>query len=158
MWNVLRAFRIGLFSAFFYSRCLFAADICASKYEDLTLTPRLLGIQKLFNESRHLGMVNETEGSYFSIEALSDKLVITFYTSGLFDLYAVRREGPLVFCDTGSGLRLIGIDRVEEVNIASATQLKIGEGGPRLSFHVGVMPTALGVLHHVVERGLASGP
>src|SRR5258708_7616865 len=94
-----------------------AEEVCAGSFAELGRTPRLQSIQKMFSSAGRLSMVNVTRGSYFIVESLEEKenLTIRFYTSALFDLYGVKREGPVRFCDDGQSLKLIGIGRREEL-------------------------------------------
>ena len=64
-------------------------------------------------------MVNDTKGSYFTVDTVTENFQMAFYTSGLFDIYPVKREGPVKFCDDGKSLTLVGIGRVETLSIAT---------------------------------------
>ncbi len=102
-------------------------------------------------------MVNETKGSYVIISALDDNLTISFFTSGLFDLYPIRKDGPLSFCDDGTKLRMIGLDRADVFTLVEGG-FRMGKGGPKHNFASGPMPELLKKLHRIDVRGLASKP
>jgi hypothetical protein len=141
---------------FLMSQTAWAGE-CASTLEDLKKTPRLKAVQELFAGGTRVGFVNETNGSYVVMGVAEGKLDIHFYTSGLWDLYAIKDEGPLQFCDDGEKLVMSGLGRSEALKIAP-NKMEIGGGGPKRTFHVGPMPELLRKLHKLDERGLASVP
>ncbi len=133
-----------------------AADECASNLTELKKTPRLESILALFKDTHSVGLVNETKGSYVVIEAYSDgQLKILFYTSGIWDLYGIKDEGLLLFCDGPEGLVMSGLGRKDALKI-SPGKMEIGKGGPRQTFHVGPAPELLRKLHGLNGRAIAS--
>ena len=132
-----------------------ANEICASKYSELESSARLAKLKPLFNADKRIAMVNQTRGSFVIIDGFEDNLTIRFYTSGLFDLYPIQREGPLKFCDVDGNLRMIGLDREDRVEVVHGG-LVVGRGGPKRSFVSGEMPQNLKRLHKMDVRGLAS--
>ncbi len=133
-----------------------AADpVCAAKYSDLDGSENLKALKAMFSADKQISVVNETKGSYVIISGFDDNLTISFFTSGLFDLYPIRREGPLKFCDDGAVLRMIGLDREETVTLVSGG-FQMGKGGPKRNFAHGEMPALLKKLHKMDIRGIAS--
>lgn len=144
-----------LFIVLFASRA-FGGEVCAARLSELGRTPRLEQVHHLFAKENQFGMVNETKGTYLLVEARKDDLVLILYTSGLFDLFPIRREGSVKFCDTGSALRFEGLGRTESIVIENLV-LQVDGGGPRRTFRLGPMPEALQRLHHFVgTRDIAS--
>jgi len=131
------------------------AEVCASSFSELDKTPLLSSLKPLFSEDKRIAMVNETKGSYVIIDSLDDKLTISFFTSGIFDLYPVRKDGPLQFCDDGDSLKMIGLGRSEEFRV-TGDRFQMGSGGAKKSFSYGEMPELLKRLHRVDARGVAS--
>lgn len=134
-----------------------AADVCATQFSHLTQTERLSSLRTVLREGGAVGFVNLTQGSYFIVDGHGEAFRITFFTSGLFDLYPIKREGPLSFCDNGRELRVIGLGNNDRLEIQEG-RLVIGSGGPKMTFSPGAMPELLVKLHHYNERGLASTP
>lgn len=133
-----------------------AADsVCAAKYSDLDGSQNLKALKAMFSADKQIAMVNETKGSYVIISGFDDNLTISFFTSGLFDLYPVRREGPLKFCDDGVVLRMIGLDREDTFTLVNGG-FQMGKGGPKRNFARGEMPALLKKLHKMDIRGIAS--
>jgi hypothetical protein len=131
------------------------AEVCASSFSELAASPRLEGLKPLFNADRRIAMVNETKGSYVIIDAFDDKFTISFFTSGLFDLYPIRKDGPLKFCDDGARLRMVALDRADVFTLVNGG-FHMGAGGPKQNFARGEMPALLKKLHKIDIRGLAS--
>lgn len=127
------------------------ANECAHNFEELDKTERLKTLKPLIPEVGRRGYVNKTQGSYIDITASTQNFVITFFTTGLFDLYGIRREGPLKFCDDGKKLLVIGLDREQTLYI-DQTSLQFDERGPRQSFQEGPMPLALQKIHNIREQ------
>ena len=80
---------------------------------------------------------------------------MTFFTTGLFELYAIKRTGPLEFCDDGTKLTVNGLDRVQTLFVEGAF-LQFGEREPRQSFAPGEMPAALQKIHNFDIRMVSS--
>lgn len=130
---------------------------CTSLYSGLSKTARLRAVREFFPDNGEVGLVNETKGSFVTMGSREDKLFMIFYTTGLFDLYPVKREGPLEFCDDGEKLHMISLGRDEELRV-SPRKMDVGAGGPKLNFIVGEMPEFLRRKHNMESRGLASHP
>lgn len=120
-------------------------EICASRYDDLELTPRLQKLRPFFQRNGIVGFVNETGGSYFEIDSTEATFQIEFLTSGLFDLTLIRRRGPIDFCDDGVSLFARGIGRHDTLSVG-VSSIVFGKGGPKLSFELGMKPTLLRTL------------
>lgn len=133
------------------------AEECASTLADLKKTPNLELVLTLFKDSPRVGMVNGTNGSYVIIDAVDGDLKIYFYTSGLWDLFGIKDDGPLTFCDGPEGLRMSGLGRSEYIKLVYGA-IQLGEGGPRRTFRVGAMPEILQKLHGLNGREIASKP
>jgi hypothetical protein len=148
---------IKLVIAFFFSilASTAQAEECASHYSELNKTERLSQLKGLFQGRPHSGLVNKTKGSYLVLQNHEDELTIVFYTSGLFNLYGIRKEGELKVCDTGIALHMVALDRDEDLKI-EGLNLTIGDGGDKMSFAVGDMPEDLRRLHGVDIRGIAA--
>jgi hypothetical protein len=133
-----------------------AADpVCATKYSDLDATDNLKALKLMFSADKQIAMVNETKGSYVIISGFEDNLTISFFTSGIFDLYPIRRDGPLKFCDDGVVLRMIGLGREETFTMMNGG-VQMGKAGAKRSFARGEMPDLLKRLHKMDIRGIAS--
>lgn len=134
---------------------VFADEICATAYSELERSENLKSLKPLFSADKRIAMVNETKGSYVIIDAFDDHLSISFFTSGLFDLYPIRKDGPLKFCDDGVSLHMIGLGK-EDKFVLKEGGFQMGKGGPRMNFARGEMPALLRKLHKIDPRGLAS--
>ena len=133
------------------------AELCASKPSELDQSDRLKTVKTLFVTGVRVGMVNESKGSFVVLESSENQITMVYYTSGLFQLYGMKRDGPLKFCDTGSSLRMIGLGQDVEVKIGDG-KLIADDGGPKRTFSPGPVPDLLQRLHHLDERGIASEP
>jgi hypothetical protein len=153
----MRSFRFLLLLGILLCTNQSRGDDCATHRSELDKTPRLHAILQMFNQSAGsaVGLVNGTQGSYVILDSKNDELTIAFYTSGLFDLFPIKRDGPLKFCDTGKVLRMIGLDRDEELVLPDG-KFVLGEGGPKRTFTVGLMPVMLKQLHHMEDVPAAS--
>lgn len=145
--------RVRLFFAFFLTLIFngeFAlAEICAANIEGLDRTPLLMSLKVLFPTPSHkTGLLNDTDGTYLLLENRNSKLFVTLFTSGPFDIYPIRRESPLEFCDDGKRLRLKGLSRDLEFQWIEAEKFKLGAGGPRYIFGRRPMPALLRRLHN----------
>ena len=133
-----------------------SADIfCAKTKNDLDHSERLAQIKPLFDDNNRIMMVNGTKGSYVIIDGSGEGLTISFFTSGLFDLYAIRKDGPLEFCDNGERLEMVGLDRREVFQIIDG-EIDMGSGGVKKHFARGDMPDKLKKLHRFGVRNIAS--
>ena len=134
---------------------VFADEICAESYSELDRSENLKAMKPLFSADKRIAVVNETKGSYVIIDAIDDKLTISFFTTGLFDLYPIRKDGGLKFCDDGEKLRMVGLDREDVVTLKDGG-FQMGKGGPKMNFSRGEMPELLKKKHKIDIRGLAS--
>lgn len=133
------------------------AEQCVGRYSALSRNPRLQRLRSIVPASGSRGFVNGTKGSYFVITTQDDEIRIQFFTSGLFDLYGISREGPLSFCDDGDSLYVLGLER-KDLLVIQGESLQIGKGGPRMLYTPGAMPDLLQRLHPDAQRGIASEP
>lgn len=148
----LRAF---LILSLFHSWTSHADVICAKNYAELDRTPALLSLKTLISDQKQNGYVNKTKGSYFFIQTHDSQFIITFYTTGLFDLYGIHREGTLVFCDRDGQLTAVGLDRTQNIYVAGE-RLEFGHRGARESFKRGPMPEKLASINGIDPLTLAS--
>ena len=132
-----------------------SAELCASSYNDLALTENLQKLKTLFVEESQTGLVNATRGSFVTVDTAGETLSITFYTSGLFDLYPIRKQGPLQFCDLDGVVYIKALQRSDQIHF-SESGFSLGGGGPRLQFQRGEMPDLLKRLHDIPVRATAS--
>ncbi|MGE4134012.1 MAG: hypothetical protein AB7F86_20415 [Bdellovibrionales bacterium] len=132
-----------------------ADSICATHYSELGQTARLKSVTSLFGAEDTIGLVNQTGGSFVELDSHANALTITFYTTGFLDLYPIKRDGPLEFCDDGEKLIMSGVGRTNPVVIENG-RIVVGDGGPKMNFGSGPMPDLLRRKHKIPERGLAS--
>ena len=119
-----------------------AHEVCAMRFSEFDLTRRLQQLKPLFPANSVSGYVNQTGGSYYEIDSRGEWLRITFMTSGLFDLYLIRRSSAVVICDDGEKLTVKGLDREDKMMIDDG-KLIMGKGGPKQTFSPGPMPDLL---------------
>jgi hypothetical protein len=134
-----------------------AKEVCVTHYSELDQTDLLKTLKPMFRPDGINGFVNETKGSYLVLKVVEDKLGVIFYTSGLFNLTAIKREGPLTLCDEGDTIKMVGLDRSDKLK-AEDGLLILADGGPRKKFMVGEMPSDLVRMHHIDIRTLSSSP
>ncbi len=89
--------------------------VCADHYSQLEKTDALKRFQAIVPASGIKGFVNKTRGSYFFIKSTNDKLKLTFLTTGLFDLYGIRRDSEIRFCDSEGQISILGMDGVQKI-------------------------------------------
>lgn len=123
-----------------------ALQTCALSYEDLRQTARLRELLPYFQPNSISSFVNQTRGSYFEIDTTRGRLVMTFLTSGLFDMYLIERRGPIRFCDDGESLVVSGIEMKEDVTLQDGA-IVLGRGGEKRTFRHGRKPELLERLH-----------
>jgi hypothetical protein len=133
------------------------SDVCAEKYSDLDATESLKKLKTLLIPNNTNGFVNMTKGSYFYITATDSEFQILFFTTGLFDLYGIRRDGPLVFCDTEKGLTAIGLKRTQNIFIED-NKLQFGDRSAKESFQPGPMPEKLAKINKIEIQKIALQP
>ncbi|MBY0315940.1 MAG: hypothetical protein K2Q26_10495 [Bdellovibrionales bacterium] len=124
------------------------AEICAKNFSDLDKTENLKSLKVIIPQEGKRGFVNKTSGSYFWLEVVGDSLEITFFTTGLLDLYGIRRQGKIEFCDTGKSIQARGIQRNVDL-VLKGMHFQFGGGTARESFTAGPMPEALRRIHDV---------
>ncbi|MCB9072243.1 MAG: hypothetical protein H6623_01380 [Bdellovibrionaceae bacterium] len=135
-----------------------AADTCAHTYSELDQTENLKKIQNFLSPQQPIGYVNKTKGSYFFLTAIDTGIKIRFFTSGLWDLYGIEREGDIYFCENEKGLTAIGLDRIQNIFV-SENRIEFGERSDKESFQKGVMPEKLAKLNHFnVQPQIAAQP
>lgn len=146
--EVLRGsnFRSFLFLNFLIASGLSEATVCAINYTDLEKTESLKSLQQILPESGVRGFVNGTRGSYFFIRATKEQLQMTFLTTGIFDLYGIRREGPVQFCDSNGKIFVMGLGYEEEVTV-QPPMIQLGGSTPRQTFREGPVPELLRQKH-----------
>ncbi len=115
---------------------------CAQKYSDLSRSPSFKDLQVMMPENGIKGFVNGTKGSYFFIRSNGSDLVMTFLTTGIFDLYGIRREGAIQFCEREGKLFILGLGYEEELVIKDS-QILWGGGTLRQTFREGPVPEVL---------------
>lgn len=123
-----------------------ALQTCALNFSDLGQTPGLHELIPYFEANAVTGYVNETQGSYFEVDTHDPKMVMTFMTSGLFDMYLIQRSGPIMFCDDGETVVVKGIEMEDRVTLKNGT-ITLGKGGPKRTFTRGAKPELLQKLH-----------
>jgi hypothetical protein len=131
------------------------AEECASTLAELKKSPQFEAVIGFLQKQDRIGLVNETKGSYVVIDAKEDALQIHFYTSGIWDLYGIKDEGPLKFCADENGLRILGLGRSESIRFSEG-KMEMGKGGALRTFHPGDMPELLQKLHGLNSRAIAS--
>jgi hypothetical protein len=139
-------FRLFYFLMILLIGCQSGASVCAFKYSDLQKTEALKRLQQLIPETGIRGFVNGTQGSYFFIRSGKEELHMTFLTTGLFDLYGIKREGPVQFCDNNGRILVMGMGYEEEVVVNQLT-IQLGGGTPRQTFREGPVPELLKQKH-----------
>lgn len=116
--------------------------ICASQYSELEKTEALRTLRFMIPQTGHRGFVNGTQGSYFYIRTTESAFQFTFLTTGLFDLYGVRRDGEVRFCEIDGKVYIYGLGEEQEIYVDSYT-IQFGERTPRLVFQIGPVPELL---------------
>lgn len=131
------------------------AETCASRYSDLDQHPEFTAFKALLGERREAGLINATQGSFVRLEVHDDQLSVTLFSTGLFDLIAIRRESALRLCESDGQLTLEAFGRRDHLVLGPDGQVKFGEGGARFQFKLGEMTPLLKRVH---QRSLASIP
>lgn len=131
------------------------AGECASSLAELKKSPNFASVVSFLQDQDRLGLVNDTKGSYVVIDAKETELKIHFYTSGIWDLYAIKDEGPLQFCSDENGLTIQGLGRTDSIRFSEG-KMEMGKGGAIRTFHPGDMPELLQKLHGLNSRAIAS--
>ena len=67
---------------------------------------------------------------------------MTFLTTGIFDLYGIRREGVIQFCDRHGKIYTLGLGYDEEL-VVTDLLIQWGGGTPRQTFREGPVPAKL---------------
>lgn len=132
------------------------AETCATTFSELDQTDRLKTFKTLVPSEGRRGFVNKTKGSFFYLEAQNDGIEITFFTTGFLDLYGIRKQGKLKFCDNGSMVQVHGIDRIEDLKVSEA-YLQFGDGTDRQLFTPGLMPEHLQKMYEKDAASVATG-
>lgn len=131
------------------------ADVCAKNFSDLDKSEKLKTLKAIIPSQGKRGFVNKTSGSYFFLEAIGEEVEITFFTTGLLDLYGIRRQGKIEFCDTGKAIQARGIQRNVDL-VLNGSHFQFGGGSARESFTAGPMPEALRRIHDIAPSEIAA--
>lgn len=128
-------------------------QVCVDGPADLATQSELSVLKDYFPASTKVGYINETAGSYFEVEAAPGTIEgeretysLTFYTSGLLDLFGVVRSGPAKFCVIESRMTVQSMGQMQSIRVVEG-KIVLGEGGPRKTFSRGEMPPKLVRLH-----------
>ncbi len=129
------------------------AEQCVASPTEIHKYPKLQELTMLVAPDGEQGFVNETQGTYLVIDTRGSKILATIYTSGLFDLVAIRRAYEITLCeDGGQAFILIGSVRRRETIRQEDQFLVIGDNGAKGTFRMGEMPEALRKMHGKVSR------
>lgn len=126
-------------------------QVCAKNFSDLDKTERLQNLKKILPDSERRGFVNKTRGSYFDIYQKENQFIISFYTTGLFDLYGIHREGPVEFCDDQSKITVTGLGRIKTIHI-DGKLLSFDDGADNKAFTPGEMPEPLREINNLPKK------
>lgn len=127
-----------------------AEPICASSYAELEKTDPLKNLRSLIPDKGLRGFVNGTRGSYFFIRTNEQEIHLTFLTTGLFDLYGVRKDGVVRFCDFEGKIFIFGLGNEQEVFVEGNT-IQFGDRTPRQVFQPGPVPERLKEKHNLSD-------
>lgn len=116
--------------------------VCADHYSQLEKTENLKNLQSVLPAAGVKGFVNKTRGSYFFIRSTEDKMKLTFLTTGLFDLYGIRRDSEIRFCDSDGQLYILGMGGVQKVELKENIIFLKGDS-PVHTFEAGDVPPLL---------------
>lgn len=130
-------------------------DECATSYAELGNTEKLSQLKTLLPKEGLRGFVNETKGSYFFIHSGESGFKILFYTTGLWDLYGIQREGGIRFCDTGKEIKAIGLGYSKKLELLDGG-LRYGGHKKSQTYQPGPMPKALREINDVKIRDIAA--
>ncbi len=132
-----------MYLAIFFIHLIHALDpVCADHYSQLEKTKSLKSLQSVLPASGIKGFVNKTRGSYFFIRSTEDKLKLTFLTTGLFDLYGIRRDSEIRFCDSDGQIYILGLGGIQKVVLKENLIFLKGES-PVHTFESGEVPPLL---------------
>lgn len=123
-----------------------ASPVCAARYSEFDKTEALKQLQEIVPSSGFKGFVNGTQGSYFFLRSTDNEIQMTFLTTGLFDLYGIRRDGVIQFCDMQGKVFVVGMGYEEEISILNSV-VQLGGGTPRQTFREGSVPELLRQKH-----------
>jgi hypothetical protein len=116
--------------------------VCAGQYSQLELTENLKQLQAVIPASGTKGFVNKTRGSYFFIRSTGDKIKLTFLTTGLFDLYGIRRDSEIRFCEVEGQLYIHGMGGIQKMFLR-ANLIHFKDDSPVHTFESGEIPQLL---------------
>jgi hypothetical protein len=132
-----------MFMMLFLTQLIHAVEpVCADHYSQLEKTESLKTLQSVLPVSGVKGFVNKTRGSYFFIRSTEDKLKLTFLTTGLFDLYGIRRDSEIRFCDSEGQLYILGMGGIQKIVLKENFILLKGDS-PVHTFESGDVPALL---------------
>ncbi len=132
-----------------------ASPVCASRFADFDKSPQLKQLQAVVPPLGLKGFVNGTQGSYFFLQTTEDGIQMTFLTTGLFDFYGIRREGPIQFCDLEGKIFVMGLGYEEEISVFNSI-IQLGGGTPRQTFREGPVPDLLKRKHDLTSFSMPS--
>jgi hypothetical protein len=127
---------------FFIKLAQGADPICADHYSQLEKTENLKTLQSVLPASGIKGFVNKTRGSYFFIRSNENKLKLTFLTTGLFDLYGIRRDSEIRFCDSEGQIYILGMGGIQKVELKE-NMIFLKGTSPVHTFEAGEVPPLL---------------
>ncbi len=124
-----------------------AAEFCTGDFTELDRSVILNEFKLLFDESKRLGLLNETEGSYVLVESVGDNLQVTLFSTGFFDLIPIRRRSEFKICEKSGSLTIETFGRREKL-IITPERIVVGDGGAKYRFQISDMPPHLMRVHH----------
>lgn len=135
----------------FFIPSVFASEqICASSYAELEKTSVLKNLRLMIPDKGLRGFVNGTRGSYFFIRTNEQEIHLTFLTTGLFDLYGIRKDGIVRFCEVDGKVFIFGLGNEQEVFVDAST-IQFGDRTPRQVFQPGPVPERLKEKHNLSD-------
>ncbi|MBY0383975.1 hypothetical protein K2X05_02360 [bacterium] len=135
---------------FFVSSVSATEPICASSYAELEKTNALKNLRSMIPDKGVRGFVNGTRGSYFFIRTNEQEIHLTFLTTGIFDLYGIRKDGHVRFCDIDGKVFIFGLGNEQEVFV-DAQSIQFSDRSPRHFFQPGPLPDLLKEKHDLSD-------
>ncbi len=116
--------------------------VCAGHFSQLEKSETLKRLSAIVPESGFRGFVNKTRGSYFFIRTTEDKIKLTFLTTGLFDLYGIRRDSDIQFCEAEGQLTILGLGGIQKI-LLKDNLIYLKGNSPVHIFELGEVPSLL---------------
>lgn len=135
---------------FFVSSVEATESICAANYSELEKTNGLKNLRAMIPDKGLRGFVNGTRGSYFFIRTNEQEIHLTFLTTGIFDLYGIRKDGLVRFCDIDGKVFIFGLGNEQEVFVDTNT-IQFSNRSPRHVFQPGPVPDLLKEKHDLSD-------